>query len=760
VTNLKLRRDTPAMRLLFSIGAAALVLIVTQFLLPGPKGGSRGTPMAIVFTGVVAGALNGLTAIGLVLVYRTSRIVNFAQAALGSLGAIFAYNMIAVYNLPYGLALVTAVVVSAGFSALIELFLRRFFNAARLILTILTIGIATVLSTIGVPVIASLPIWGESRDLATTFGGTQIFPARDFVFHIGDLDLPFRLGHLLAIVMLVVVLAVVTAFLRFTRLGTAVRASAENTERAELLGINVRVLSTIVWTIAGAISAISLTLLGTIQNFTVTGRGGPTVLIAALAAAVIARMRSIPIAVWSAVLISIVQAAVVWTYRDQGLLVEAALFLVIALGLLIQRTTLVRAEEATSWEATEEVRPTPRELLEVGGLRRWRWVLVGVVGILVLTFPFMTTSDVVNRGSFAAILAIVFVSLVVLTGWAGQVSLGQFGLVAIGALTAGAITSRAGLSFWLAVPIAGIVTAVVALAIGLPALRIRGLFLGVVTLAFANAVFLVLFSDRYFEWLQPENIRRPTLLLLDFEDERSMYYLCLAFLVLVIVIVSTLRRSRPGRLMIALRENELELQSFGVNVMRTKLASFALSGFIVGVAGALYAHHQRAVDQLAFTSQASIDTFVFAIIGGIGSITGALMGAGFQIMYEFLPKEDPIIAFLINPGIGLLVVLYIAPGGLAGMIYAVRDSILRVVAQRRQLVVPSLFADVDPAVLEQQLIPLGEPAERTGLGALGSRSRYRLRESRYKEADVVVGEGAPDERALLGEVAERVGSES
>ena len=82
-------------------------------------------------------------------------------------------------------------------------------------------------------------------------------------------------------------------------------------------------------------------------------------------------------------------------------------------------------------------------------------------------------------------------------------------------------------------PIAAIVTAAVALVIGLPALRIRGLFLGVVTLAFANAVFLVLFSDRYFGWLQPENMRRPTLLLLDFEDERSMYYLCLAFLVLV-----------------------------------------------------------------------------------------------------------------------------------------------------------------------------------------------------------------------------------
>jgi hypothetical protein len=260
--------------------------------------------------------------------------------------------------------------------------------------------------------------------------------------------------------------------------------------------------------------------------------------------------------------------------------------------------------------------------------------------------------------------------------------------------------------------------------------------------------------------LKPENVRRPTLLLLDFEDERSMYYLCLVILVLVLVVVTTLRRSRPGRLMIGLRENEMELQSFGINVTRTKLAAFALSGFLCGIAGALFAHHQRAVDQLAFNAEASINTFVFGVIGGIGSMTGALLGAGYLIGWEFLPKTDPVLAFLFDRGIGLLLTLYIAPGGLAGLIYALRDSVLRIVAQRRQLVVPALFADVDPDVLEQQLIPLGEPIEKAGLSALGSRYAYRLSESMYKEAEMATGEGAPDERAILGEVAERVGSDS
>ncbi len=748
------------MRALLSVAAGIVVLVVTQFGLSGGGGSGRGTPIAILFSGLVKGALSGMAALGLVLIYRTNRIINFSQAALGGVGAIFAYNLVIVYNLPYALAFAAAVLISAGLGAVVELFLRRFFDAPRLVLTILTIGVATVVSTLGIGAIAGLPIWGESRDLAETFGGTQIVPARSFEFFIGDLQLPFRAAHLLTLGALVVSMAFVAWFLRFTRYGVAVRASAENTERAELLGINVRVLSTLVWTIAGALSGIALTLSGTIENFNVVGRGGPNVLIAALAAAVIARMRSIPLAVWAAIVITVLQSAVVWSFREEGAIVEAALFLVIALGLLLQRTTLARGEEASAWEATNEIRPTPRELLEVGGLRRWRRALAGLGAVLVLGFPFVTTSDVVNRGSLAAIYAIVFLSLLVLTGWAGQVSLGQFGLLAVGALSAGAITSRAGLSFWLAVPIAAVVTAVVALVIGIPALRIRGLFLGVVTLAFASAVALVLFNEKYFEWLQPESIRRPTLLLLDFEDERSMYYLCLAFLVLMIIVVSTLRRSRSGRLLIGLRENETELQSFGINIIRTKLAAFTLSGFLCGVAGALYAHHQRAVDALAFQPEASVRTFVFAVIGGIGSITGALLAAAFQISQEFWPQSDPVLSFFFNEGVGLLAILYIMPGGLAGIVYAVRDSILRIVAQRRQLVVPSLFADVDPAVLEQQLIPLSETAERTGVEAVGARRRYRLQESMYREADAATAAGAPDERAVLGEVAERVGSDT
>ena len=109
----------------------------------------------------------------------------------------------------------------------------------------------------------------------------------------------------------------------------------------------------------------------------------------------------------------------------------------------------------------------------------------------------------------------------VLTGWAGQVSLGQFAFVAVGAVVAGALTARVGLSFWLAVPLAAAFTAAFAVAVGLPALRIRGLFLAVTTFAFAVAVRSLLFEPRYFAWLLPGAVERPTLFFFDFGDERS-----------------------------------------------------------------------------------------------------------------------------------------------------------------------------------------------------------------------------------------------
>jgi branched-chain amino acid transport system permease protein len=756
-----LSRGSPTRTLLYAVGAGVGLFLITQVVLPGTAAPARGTPYAILFNGLVQGALNAFTAIGIVLIYRTSRVINFAQAALGAVGAIFAYNLIIVYRWPYGLALATGVLVSALVAVFIELLiLRRFFEAPRLVLTILTVGLGSLLALFAVGSVATLPIWGQARDLAATFGAGSVNPVPSIDFRIGDTAIPFSFAHLLTLGLLLVTLLVVAWFLKYTRLGTAIRASSENAERAELLGVNVRILQTIVWLMAGGLSAVGLTLLGTTQTFALGSRGAPGVLIAALAAALIARMRSISVAVYASLLIAVGQAAVGWSYRDQSGLIEAGLFVVILLALLAQRRTLQRGEEGTSWEANQEIRPTPRELIEASSVRTWRRVFILVAGVFLLAFPWTVEPGLMNRASLAAIFAMVLMSLVVLTGWAGQVSLGQFGLVAVGAMAGGALTSRADISFWFALPIGAIVCAVVALIVGLPALRIRGLFLAVVTLAFASAVSLLLFDERYFGWLEPENIRRPTLLFLDFEDERSMYYLSILFLALVIFVIASLRRSRPGRVLIAMRENENDLQAMGINVVRTKLSAFALSGFLCGLAGVLFAHHQRAVSETAFTPQASIDVLVYGIIGGIGSVTGGLLGSALQSVIDLFPLSDPILQFFANQQFLVIIVLFLAPGGLAAMFYAMRDSIYRIVAQRQQIVVPSLMADYDPAVIERQLIPLGEAEDDPGVAAIESGASYRLESGLYTKADGERGRlRAPDDSSALTAAAQRAAGE-
>lgn len=762
---MSLLKPSPLRTALFGVLAGAALLVVTQFVLPGSSAAGRGTPMAILFQGLVIGSLNALAALGIVLIYRTSRIVNFAQTALGALGAVFTYNLVLVHRLPYGVAFVAGIVVSAVIALAVELlFLRRFFDAPRLVLTIVTIGIAGLAGGFGVGIIATLPIWGETRSLAEQFGQVSIVPIRSFEFTLGDVRLPFRFAHILSLIALAVALLGLGAFLRFTRLGTAVRASSENAERAELLGVNVKILQTVVWAISGGLAAAAVTLAGTTSpsGFAAGGAaaGSPAVLIASLAAAVVARMRSLGVAAYASILIAVAQSAVGWSYRDQGGIIESALFVVILIGLLVQRRTLQRAEEASSWEANEEVRPTPRVLLDISTVRNWRRALIGAAGIFVVAYPWTVESGLTNRASLAAIYAMTLLSLVVLSGWAGQVSLGQFGFVAVAAVVGGAITSRLGWSFWLALPIAAIITALIAILVGLPALRIRGLFLGVVTLAFASAVSVLLFDERYFGWLEPRDIRRPTLLFVDFEDERSMYYLALGFMVLTILLVVSLRRSRPGRVLIALRENESDLQAFGINVVRTKLAAFGLSGFICGVAGVLFVHHQRAASDTAFVAQASLDIFVFAVIGGLGSVTGALLGAALGVIVQFFPVGDPTLAFFLNAQFGLLVVLFIAPGGLAAIVYAIRDSIFRIVATRRQLIVPSLMADFDPAIVEKQLIPLSESTPETGATAVLSDEGYKLESALYSTEEAIKERrGAPDDRTALGAAAARASAE-
>ncbi|HEX9889112.1 MAG TPA: branched-chain amino acid ABC transporter permease, partial [Nitriliruptorales bacterium] len=408
------------------------------------------------------------------------------------------------------------------------------------------------------------------------------------------------------------------------------------------------------------------------------------------------------------------------------------LFVIIGAGLLVQRKTLQRSEDSggVSWDAAEEQRAVPPQLMSVPGIRIARYAFIAIGLIALAIFPFVASTRTIVLSGVIALNAIVGLSVLVLTGWAGQVSLGQVGFAGIGAVIGAAISATIGWPFWIAVPLAAALTAGFAVLIGIPALRIKGLFLLVSTFAFAIVVSAVLFNDRYFGWAIPDAVERPSLFLLDFEDERSMYFLCVAALIAAIVVVLNLRRSRPGRILIAVRENDTNLQAFGVSAFRAKLVAFAVSGALAGFSGAIFVHLQRGISADSFLPQRSVDLFLYAVVGGITSIGGVVMGTAAFSSLNFFFGANVIIQFF-GASMLTLILLYAEPGGLIAVVNNVRDSVLRIVAQRRQMIVPSLFADVDPEALHARLVPLAARIPGAGLAALGPRIRFSLASELY-----------------------------
>ncbi|HZU74550.1 MAG TPA: hypothetical protein VE990_17465 [Acidimicrobiales bacterium] len=720
------RLPPPVVTAGLSLVLVGVVLIITQFILP------HGTPAAVLFNGLVDGAASALAAAALVLVYRTTRIINFAQLAIGGFGAQVAFELIRYErSIPFVVDLLLALLVSAGIGAVFDLTMRRFTSAPRLLVMAFTVLLAYFVATVGTAAAVNLPFLppaGE-RPLGQILGVNALQPFLPFSglrFRVGHLAVPFGFPQLAVLEIAFVSLVLVGGFLVLTRRGVAIRAATENTERAVLLGISVAGLGTLVWAIAGALSAASSLSAGIAGNAGAAFTFDPTNLLAPLAAASIGRFRSLPRTVLAAIGISVLSDAVGFaepTHLQSWLF--GGLFVVVAVALFLQRRESLRVERASvSWRLVAEPRPIPRELAGLAAVRGTRLVVIAVLLAAIGFYPFLVSTRLVVIGSDVAVFGIVALSLVVLTGWAGQVSLGQYGFVAIGAVVASGLVVHAGIPFWFAVPITVVVVGLIAAAVGLPALRLPGLYLAVVSLAFATAVYFVLFDHSVFGWLLTTNVARPTLFFLNFDDERSMYYLCLLAFVLAVVVCANVRRGRVGRLLIALRDNDADVQAVGIPVVRNKLLAFALSGALAGFAGALVAFVLRGAPQGDFTPTISIQIFVYALLGGISSVTGGLLGAAIlEVIFYFL-SNNPVLTYLAETV--PLILLYFAPSGLLAVVTAVRDSTLRVIAHRRQIVV-SAWADQTAEQDEARPVPLSAPLASAGLATLGETGRFKLR---------------------------------
>jgi len=685
------------------VGAALVsVLIVAWF----GNGQVDRSYAAIFGLGTVYGSLNALLAIGLILVYRSGRVINFSQAGFGTAATMLYLLLSSAWGWSWWFAIGAALLGAAAVGWLVEVFLiRRFSRSPRLVLTVVTIALAQTLAgfTLRMP-----RMWGFERLPDDPSGGLAGLPSVAPRTPIEDwswewFPVRFNGNHLLAVLTALVAMVALALFLRRSRVGVAVRGASENSNRAELLGINVHNVSSIVWVIAALLAAVAalagaMVTGATVQSATgqsIRGTGGLAVaigagtLLRALAAAVIARMERIPVAVAACIAIAMFEQAVFWAFSRTNI-VDVVLLAAVVAALLVQRRSMTRVDpsEATTWEATEEIRGVPAELASMplvrNGIRRSIWVLA----IVVAAYPWVMSPSQVNLGGVYAIYGIVGVSLVVLTGWAGQISLGQFGLVAVGALVGGLVTADLGLPFPVAVVLGSVAAAGAAVAIGIPALRIKGLFLAVTTLAFSVAVATWLLA---FDWV-PSRVGRPAFLFFDSRtDERSYYYLSVAGLALAVWVVQGLRRSRVGRVLIAMRDNERTAQAHGINLVRTRLTAFAISGMLAGFAGVLFAHHQSAVSPNAFGPEQSIQMFLMAVIGGLGSVWTVIVGAIY--LGTASTVIDNAAGQLLASSFGVLVILVFYPSGLGALVFRARDAWLRRIALRNRIYVPSLMGD-------------------------------------------------------------------
>ncbi|MEM7140005.1 MAG: ABC transporter permease [Actinomycetota bacterium] len=654
-----------------------VILVLQQVLFPAPAG--------VLVDGVILGLITSLVSLGMWLIYRANRVINFATAEFGFLPGVVAMLLIVETGWTWWQGFTVGLIGAAVLGIFTEfVIIRRFFDSPRLVLTVATIGVANLFGVIAIFV----PAWFD-----TVLQNQRLEPPVDWVLDIGVVR--FNGNDLMVLIIAPVAIALVGLLLRFTRLGVAIRAASELPRRAMLLGIPVKGLQSVVWGIFGVLAFLALFLRIAVYGTPVAGDLGLIFLLRGLAALTIGRFTHLPTIMASAMTIGILQQGIAWNTDGQEAqqVIGAVIGIIVVLSLLLRRDRGLRSDQdGASWQNVGEPRPVHAAYRSLAIVRVSRVVwYVGAAVFLLWWVPHGGVIQLTDIHRIAIIFTftVLFYSLAVLTGWAGQLSLGQLGFFAVGGVVAGKLSIDYNVDYSLAILAAGTAGALSSLVVGVPALRLRGAYLAVVTLVFSIAVSGYFLNPQFFDWvLRPTDRipRNPLLGVVDWDDTRSSYYVALGVTLLMIIGVEAIRRSRTGRILVAIRDNEDGTEAYGVSAVRAKLTAFAISGFLAAVAGAVSVHHNQFFEPQ--NPGFNLGIFVGAVLGGLGTAAGAARGALYFNGTFFWFREDWV---LWTSATGILIILWLAPSGLHGLWLAVRDQFLRWYGGRRGL------SDIDHA---------------------------------------------------------------
>src|SRR4051812_28605635 len=615
-------------------------------------------------------AAYALFALGIVLIYRASRVLNLAHGVMAMLPS---YVVVELRNhgLPMAPALLAGVASGALLGALVELvFIRRL---RRISETAQTVGTVAVF---GLVVAFTSKLFGSAPVRPPT-----IFPAKTIEFAGSGITY----GQLGLIGTSIVLTAGLFALFKFTRLGLAMRGAASNRTAAALMGVNPDRTTQVAWMLGGGLAAVAGILLSAVT--TLDPYNFPLQALPGFVAALIGGLGSMPGALLGAVVVGIATgvapglsgAPVVGQFfasvGSAQLLLTVIAFVVMAMrGERLAASDVRSAGLAgsTSSAAVRSIRARADQAQLTRAIKALAGALLVVASVAwVLGVPFSWVGTSINALSYA----LVALSLVILTGWVGQISLAQASFVGIGAYLTGLLV-RSGLQFPLTLPAVGFSSAAIAALLGLVALRVRGLYLAVATLIFAWMTQIYLFAQPWLAGIGGSSSiqtkalgTKGTFPYLDFTTRTTFYFVMLSVVSAAMLGAANLRRSKTGRAWFAVKGSEVAAASLGIPVMAYKLLAFAVAGFLAGVAGNLLMTHSQVASAGSFTPQVSLLFLAIAVVGGLDSIGGALAaGLVFALLGQLFYKVTALSGVLeIVSSLLLAVVLLSFPAGIAGL---------------------------------------------------------------------------------------------
>ena len=625
-----------------------------------------------LFRGIVEGMIYGLVAMGIVLVFKATGVINFAQGQFGAAATLLMLVLTIKYDISYWLAFPAALLVGATLGGVTELLVvRRLFHQPRLLLFIATLGVSQVILYL----MFQLPETNSNKAVGSPIKG---------LWHVWGVNVR---GDQLMVILVVPIIAVVLTFLlQRTRFGQQVRAAADNPNAASLAGISVKAVSTQVWIIAGLLSAVSTILISPIRQVNAGGLRadlGPELLLTALTAAMVGQLTSFPMAMAGGLVLGILEVLIRLNYSTLGLpqLLEFGLLLVLV---LVRGRSVTRDEQ--SWSFAGKSRVASREIASLPIVKWVSWLSILAVGIGAALVPQLVDNNT-DRNKFATVLIVLIIALsaTLLTGWAGQLSLGQMAFAGVGAVATSYYATS--LPYPVAIAIGTAWGAGIAVIIGIPALRVRGLYLAMITLGFQIMATAWLFPQNRLSTARTPgsiNLRRPYIFTWNMKnDKTAYYYVCLVAAIIVMFIVSRVRASGIGRSLIAVRDNEPSASAFTVSPTRAKLMAFGLSGGIAAFGGGLYLASVRQSMEANnyFPATDSLRIIAISVVGGIMSVFGAVLGT---FVIQWLPAafDGTSEVKLFTSGFGMLILLMYFPGGLISIANNIRDLFFSFVANR------------------------------------------------------------------------------